>query len=169
MPDSINYFDLAVCIAVPATFAVWFTMNTYKRLTTNHFFNRSLRALRTFLYSRAIYVFLLGMMTLAFLYGIIRFGKGGEETRHLIATAASRFQNTPTLILSGWSHVVLPFVFLTIFLAIGSLGYMGRLVLRDVPAGERPGGEYGGFRFTFFMLALSLMLPPLIFGSLLML
>jgi hypothetical protein len=153
---------------VSLIYAVAHSLYTYKRLKVNRFFSLSLRSLGIFIISRGIYFFVFTLMICAFFLGIVVFGVSGEAARLLIATAPKEL-NASTLILAEWSNWMLPVLFLTIFTAIITLAQMGRLVLRTIPDEGAPAQEYGGFRFTFFMLALSLMMPPLIFASLLLL
>jgi hypothetical protein len=125
-------------------------------------------ALNVFLLSRLVFHLGFGMLIVTFLFAIVAYGLSGEETRLMIATAPEA-ANVPTLILSSWSNVILPMLFLSIFIALGALGVIGKKALQLMPREGKPGVEFSGFRFTFLMMSMSLIMPPLVFGSLLLL
>jgi len=145
-------------------FAVW----SRRQLQEKPMIAMSETALKIFLISRLVFHIAFGILIVTFLFAIVYFGMTGEETRLLIATSPTA-ANVPTLILSGWSTVLLPLIFLSIFVSLFALGVIGKRVLKLMPSDAKPGVEFSGFRFTFLMMAMSLILPPLVFGSLLML
>ncbi|HEY6172736.1 MAG TPA: hypothetical protein VIX80_10800 [Candidatus Kapabacteria bacterium] len=164
----IDYTHVILSVAISLLIAVGLSLYSYKRLSANKFFSLSLTTLHVFIISRAAYYFVFTLMICAFFLAIIVFGVSGEQARLLIATAPKEL-NASTLILAEWGNWMLPVLFVTMFIAIFSLGQLGRLVLRSIPEEGAPGKEYGLFRFTFFLLALSLIVPPLVFASLLLL
>lgn len=164
----IDYTHVILSIALSLLIAVGLSLYSYKRLLANKFFSLSVTTLRIFIISRAVYYFVFTLMICAFFLAIMVFGVSGEHARLLIATAPIEL-NASTLILAEWGNWMLPVLFATMFISIFSLGQLGRLVLQNIPEEGAPGKEYGLFRFTFFLLALSLIVPPLIFASLLLL
>lgn len=164
----INYLHIILSIAISLVISFALSLYAYKRLRANPFFMYSLTTLRVFIFSRAVYYFVFILMICAFFWAIILFDVSGEQARLLIATAPKEL-NASTLILAEWGNWMLPVLFVTMFVSIFSLGQLGRLVLANIPEEGAPGKEYGVFRFTFFILALSLILPPLVFASLLLL
>jgi hypothetical protein len=164
----IDYTHVILSIALSLLVAVGLSVYSYKRLIVNKFFSLSATTLRIFIISRAAYYFVFILMICAFFLAILVFGVSGEQARLLIATAPKEL-NASTLILAEWGNWMLPVLFVTMFISIFSLGQLGRLVLGSIPEEGAPGKEYSLFRFTFFLLALSLIVPPLIFASLLLL
>ena len=126
------------------------------------------KPLNVFLISRLIYWVGFGILTVAFLLAIIQSGSGGEQTRGLIARSANTGDRTANFILSDMSNYLLPLIFISLFIAVIALGLIGRKVVTLLPEEEKPGIEFSRFRFTFVLLALSLIFPPLLFGSLLL-
>lgn len=157
-----------LAIALSLLVSIGLSLYSYKRLITNKLFSLSVTTLRIFIISRAAYYFVFTLMICAFFLAIMVFGVSGEQARLLIATAPKEL-NASTLILSQWGNWMLPVLFVTMFISIFSLGQLGRLVLRSIPEEGAPGKEYSMFRFTFVILALSLIIPPLAFASLLLL
>lgn len=155
-------------IALSLLVSIGLSLYSYKRLITNKLFSLSVTTLRIFIISRAAYYFVFTLMICAFFLAIMVFGVSGEQARLLIATAPKEL-NASTLILAQWGNWMLPVLFVTMFISIFSLGQLGRLVLRSIPEEGAPGKEYSMFRFTFVILALSLIIPPLAFASLLLL
>lgn len=164
----INSFHIIPCILLPLIVSVLFTISSHRTLRTNPLVNISMRALLVFQLSRALYIFTFGILIAALILGMILFGEGGERTRQVIALAPPENYNAASLILAGWSNILLPLIFSSIFIALISLGYIGKQVLNRFPVDGKPGREFSGFRFTFFLMAISLMLPPLVFASLLL-
>lgn len=164
----INIFHIVLCISIPLCFTAFFTIYSYRKLSQNPLINLSKFALVTFELSRAFYFVAFGILIVAFILGIILYDVGGEQTRRIVASSRSENYNSASLILSDWSNVLLPIIFVSIFVALFSLGYIGKLVLNTFPTDGKPGKEFSGFRFTFFLMTISLMIPPLLFASLLL-
>jgi hypothetical protein len=130
--------------------------------------NISIRSLTIFLISRLIYWIGFGILIAAFLLAVIQSGSGGEQTRGLIARAVATGDGTAKFILSDLSNYLLPLIFASLFVAVIALGMIGRKVVILLPEDGKPGIEFSRFRFTFVIMALSLIFPPLLFGSLLL-
>lgn len=130
--------------------------------------NISIRSLNIFLISRFIYWIGFGILTAAFLLALIQSGSGGEKTRGLIARSINMGDQTANFILSDMSNYLLPLIFISLFIAVIALGMIGRKVVTLLPEDGRPDEKFTRFRFTFVVMALSLMIPPLLFGSLLL-
>lgn len=126
-------------------------------------------ALTVFLYARIVYWYIFAVLISAFLLGMALFSSNGNLTREIIAYKTFGQDNVPTFVIEQMSTVFLPLIFLTLFTAMIALGIVGRGVLRQMPEDERPDERFTRFRFTFVLMALSLVLPPLAFGSLLLL
>jgi hypothetical protein len=161
-------FYITLCVGIPALAAILFAFWSNAHLQKKPMIAMSATALKVFLITRLVFHIAFGILIVTFLFAIIHFGMTGEETRLLIATSPAA-SNVPTLILSGWSNVLLPVLFAAIFVALFSLGVIGKKALQLLPSDAKPGVEFSGFRFTFLMMAMSLIIPPLIFGSLLLL
>jgi hypothetical protein len=128
----------------------------------------STAALRLFEFSRGLYFFSFGSLIAAFILAIILYGVSGEQTRRIVASAHPENYNAASLILSDWSNFLLPITFISLFVALFSLGYIGKRVLNTFPTDGQPGKAFSAFRFTFFLMAVSLIVPPLLFASLLL-
>lgn len=163
-----SVLHMALCVGAPVLASVLFMLWSRKRLLERPLVAMSTTALNVFLASRLMFHMGFGILIVTFLFAIVSFDMTGEETRLVIATSPTA-SNVPTLILSGWSNVLLPVIFLTIFVSLFTLGVIGKKVLDLMPGDGKPGVEFSGFRFTFLMMAMSLIIPPLVFGSLLML
>jgi hypothetical protein len=163
-----DLLHLLICVGLPTFASVLFARWSYRQLAVKPMINTSPLALRVFTISRLLFHVAFGILIATFLFAIISFGMTGEETRLIIATSPTD-ANMPTRILSGWSNILLPIIFGAIFVSLSALGVIGRNVLRMMPPDGKPGAEFSGFRFTFLMMAMSLILPPLVFGSLLLL
>lgn len=158
----------ALCIGIPILASVMFAFWSKRHLEAKPMIAMSAKPLNVFLISRLVFHIAFGILIVTFLFAIIHFGLTGEETRLIIATSPSA-ANVPTMILSRWGNVLIPTVFASIFVALFTLGMIGKNVLRLMPSDAKPGVEFSGFRFTFLMMAMSLIVPPLVFGSLLLL
>lgn len=122
-----------------------------------------------FLYSRLIYWYIFAILISAFLIGMYQFSAGGNQTRQIIAYKSFGENNVPTFIVEKLSNIFLPLIFLTLFIAIIALGFIGKAVLKQMPESDKPDVRFTKFRFTFVLMTLSLILPPLAFGALLLL
>jgi hypothetical protein len=159
---------MALCVGVPVLASIFFAYWSRNQLEDKPMIVMSATALKVFLISRLLFHIAFGILIVTFLFAIFYFEMTGEQTRLIIATSPTA-ANVPTRILSGWSNVLLPVIFLTIFVSLFTLGVIGRRVIKLMPSDAKPGVEFSGFRFTFLMMAMSLIIPPLIFGSLLLL
>jgi hypothetical protein len=124
--------------------------------------------LTTFLISRLIYWIGFGILTAAFLLAIVQFGVNGQQTREMIAKSVQTPDGAANFLLSELSNYFLPIIFISLFIAVLALGIIGRKVVKMLPEEGKPGEEFTKFRFTFVLMALSLVFPPLAFGSLLL-
>jgi hypothetical protein len=163
----INY--LLLCTGLPLIISLLLTRISINRLYRNPMITISPASLKIFLITRLIYWIGFGILTTAFLLAMIQSGTGGEQTRALIARSHGTTTDTAKFILSEMSNYILPVIFLSLFIAVIALGLIGRAVVRKLPKDEKPGIEFTHFRFTFVLMALSLIIPPLLFGSLLLL
>ncbi|MDP4220374.1 MAG: hypothetical protein Q8916_09555 [Bacteroidota bacterium] len=157
------------CILLPLIVSIILTRISMHRLRSNALISRSARSLNVFLVFRFIYWVVFGILISAFLLAIIQTGAGGEQTRAIIARASKTGDGTANFLLSEMSNYFLPAVFVSLFIAVLALGVIGRNVVKLLPEDRRPGEEFSRFRFTFVMMASSLIAPPLAFGSLLLL
>jgi hypothetical protein len=164
----ITAFHIALCLGIPVLASVSFYSWSRRKLSTNPMISISQKALQVFLLSRLIFHSAFGILIVTFLFAIIHYGMSGEETRLVIATSPT-YANFAITILSSWSNVILPVLFASIFVSLFALGTIGKNALRLMPQEGKPGAEFSGFRFTFLLMAMSLILPPLVFGSLLLL
>ncbi len=160
---------LALCFVVPLLLV--FTINRYSfnRLKKISLAASSHILLQTFVYSRALYWYFFGVLISAFFLGMFLFSSGGNLTRSLIAFRTYGIDNVPTFIIEKLSTFLLPMIFITLFTSIASLGFLGQKVLKQIMKKGSLDERFTRFRFTFFMMALSLIIPPLAFGSLLLL
>jgi hypothetical protein len=159
---------LLLCTVVPIVISLLLSRISASRLRSNAMINISLRSLTIFLISRLIYWIGFGILTAAFILALIQSGSGGEQTRGLIARSVATADGTAKFILSDMSNYLLPLIFVSLFVAVIALGMIGRKVVTLLPEDGKPGVEFSRFRFTFVMLAMSLIFPPLLFGSLLL-
>lgn len=164
----ITLLNISMCVGIPVLASALFLFWSRKRFLENPMVTISPSALNIFLVSRLVFHIAFGVLIVTFLFAIIHYGMSGEETRLIIATSPVT-TNAATIILSSWSNVILPILFASIFVALFALGAIGKNALRLMPQEGKPGAEFSGFRFTFLMMAMSLILPPLVFGSLLLL
>lgn len=125
--------------------------------------------LSIFLYARFIYWYIFAILISAFLLGMALFSSNGNATRDIIAYKSFGHDNVPTFVIEKMSAAFIPLIFITLFTALIALAIVGRGVLKQMPQDERPDERFTRFRFTFVLMALSLVLPPLAFGSLLLL
>ena len=160
---------LLICTVVPFALSLWLTRISSSRLRRNDMTNISLKVLNLFLIFRLIYWIGFGILIAAFLLAIIQSGGGGEQTRNLIAHSQVGGDRTANFLLSEMSNYFLPVIFISLFISVIALGIIGRKVVVLLPQDKKPGEEFTRFRFTFVLMALSLIIPPLIFGSLLLL
>jgi hypothetical protein len=121
------------------------------------------------LYARVVYWYIFAILITAFLLGMALFSSDGNQTRQIIAYRSFGKDNVPTIIIEQMSNVFLPLIFVTLFTSMIALAVIGRGVLRQMPTDAKPDERFTRFRFTFVLMALSLVLPPLAFGSLLLL
>lgn len=126
-------------------------------------------ALTVFRFARLIYWYIFAILISAFLLGMALFSSNGNLTREIIAYKSFGKDNVPTLVIEQMSTVFLPLIFLTLFTSMIALAIVGRGVLRQMPEEGKPDERFTRFRFSFVVMALSLVLPPLAFGSLLLL
>jgi hypothetical protein len=157
-----------VCTCIPTGIALFLSRISTRRLRANSLIGISRRPLTIFLVSRLIYWIGFGILTAAFLLAILQFGKSGQETRELIARSVQTSDGIANLFLSDMSNYLLPTIFASLFIAVIALAIIGRKVVTMLPQDKKPGEEFTRFRFTFVLMALSLIIPPLIFGSLLL-
>ncbi len=163
-----DFLHLLICVGIPVVASLVFMVWSRRNLQKRPMIAMSVTPLNVFIYSRLVFHIGFGILIATFLFAIVHFDLTGEQTRLIIATTPTA-ANIPTRILSGWSNVLLPLIFLSIFVSLFSLGVIGKRVLALFPTEGKPGVEFSGFRFTFLMMAMSLINPPLIFGSLLLL
>lgn len=163
-----EFLQIALCVGLPTLASVLFMMWSRRKLLARPMIEMSVTPLAVFLASRLVFHIAFGILIVTFLFAIIQYGLSGEETRLIIATSPVT-TNTATRILSAWGNVIIPLLFLSIFVSLISLAIIGRNALRLMPSEGKPGAEFSGFRFTFLMMAMSLIMPPLVFGSLLLL
>ena len=159
--------EIILCIGVPIVASWLFLAWSKARLEAKPMIAASETPLKIFLWSRFVFHSAFGILIATFLYAIASYGLSGEQTRLIVATAPVT-EDLPIRILSDWSNIILPLLFLSIFIALFALGMIGKNVLRMMPQDGKPGVEFSGFRFTFLMMAMSLIMPPLVFGSLLL-
>jgi len=157
-----------ICTVIPALLSVMLSRFSAHRLRNNSLISISRQPLTVFLVSRLIYWIGFGILTAAFLLAIVQFGVNGQQTRELIAKSVQTADGTANFLLSEMSNFLLPVIFLSLFIAVLALGMIGRKVVKMLPEDKNPGEEFTRFRFTFVLMALSLIIPPLIFGSLLL-
>ena len=125
-------------------------------------------ALNIFLIFRLLYWIGFGILFCAFSLAIIQSGANGEQTRSIIAHSVKTDDGTASFLLSEMSSYFLPVIFVSLFIAVIALAVIGRKVVTLLPADGKPGEEFSRFRFTFVLMACSLIAPPLFFGSLLL-
>ncbi len=161
------YFTL--CFGLTALIVAIVHFYSARRLQAISFVHEQQVALRTFLYARIVYWYIFAILITAFLLGMVLFSSDGNQTRQIIAYRSFGKDNVPTIIIEQMSNVFLPLIFATLFTSMIALAIIGRGVLRQMPTDAKPGEQFTRFRFTFVLMALSLVLPPLAFGSLLLL
>jgi hypothetical protein len=157
------------CTFIPAIIAVFISRISAKRLHAHQLIGLSRGSLSLFLITRLIYWIGFGILICAFTLAIFQFGVSGQETRQRIAQNIQTSDGTANFLLSELSNYLLPIIFISLFIAVIALAIIGRKVVTMLPEGNRPGEEFTRFRFTFVLMALSLIIPPLVFGSLLLL
>ena len=160
---------LALCFGLPLLFVFPIHRTSFSRLKQISLTASSQIPLQFFVYSRVLYWYIFGVLTSAFLLGMFLFSSGGNLTRSLIAFRTYGTDNVPTFIIGKLSNVLLPLIFMSLFISIISLGFIGRKVLKQIMDKGSIDERFTRFRFTFFLMALSLIIPPLAFGSLLLL
>jgi hypothetical protein len=158
----------SICTIIPALLSVILSRISAKRLRTNSLIGLSRQPLTIFLISRLIYWIGFGMLTAAFLLAILQFRTGGQAAREMIARSVRTPDGAANIILSEMSNFLLPVIFISLFIAVLALGIIGRKVITMLPQDKSPSEEFTRFRFTFVLMALSLIIPPLMFGSLLL-
>jgi hypothetical protein len=139
-----------------------------KRLRNNNMVTISENALNIFLIFRLLYWIGFGILFCAFALAIIQSGANGEQTRTIIARSIKTDDGTAGFLLSEMSIYFLPAIFVSLFIAVIALAMIGRKVVTLLPHDGKPGQEFSRFRFTFVLMACSLIAPPLFFGSLLL-
>lgn len=160
---------LALCFGLPLLFVYTINRYSFNKLKQISLTVSSPIPLQFFVYSRVLYWYVFGVLVTAFLLGMSLFSSGGNLTRSLIAFRTYGTDNVPTFIIEKLSNVLLPLIFVTLFISIISLGFIGRNVLKQIMENGSLDERFTRFRFTFFLMALSLIIPPLAFGSLLLL
>ncbi len=159
---------LLLCFGVPALLVGLYNRFSYLKLKENLFIQRSPTWFKVFIYSRLIYWYIFAVMITAFLTAMVMFNANGNQTRQIIAYKHAGIENIPAFIIGGQiSTIFLPLIFITLFVAMVALGVIGKAVLKQMPEEGRLEERFTRFRFTFVLLSLSLVLPPLLFGSLL--
>jgi hypothetical protein len=164
-----NIVHLLLCFLVTAIGVLALHRYSTLRLRSIQLISGSRTALSIFLYARLVYWYIFAVMITAFLLGMYLFSAGGNETRQIIAYKSAGPDNVPTFVVGQLSNVFLPLIFITLFISMISIGLIGRNVLKQMPEDGRPGETFTRFRFTFVLMTLSLILPPLAFGALLLL
>ena len=164
-----NILHLLLCFVVTAIGVLLLHRYSGKRLRSIELIARSRTPLTIFLYSRLLYWYVFSVMIVAFLLGMYLFSAGGNQTRQIIAYKAAGENNVPTFVVGQLSNIFLPTIFITLFISMIAIGIIGRNVLRLMPEEGKPNEQFTRFRFTFVLMTLSLILPPLAFGALLLL
>lgn len=159
---------LLICIFIPVIISGWLTRISKNNLSKNELIILSKKALTTFLIFRLIYWIGFGILICAFILALLQTGTGGEQTRGIIARSLTTGDGTANFLLSQMSIYFLPVIFISLFILVLALGIIGRKVVTLLPEGSKPGQEFSRFRFTFVILVCSLIAPPLLFGSLLL-
>ncbi len=160
--------NLFLCIVLPGGISFWLSRISTHRLRKNAMVTISPKTLTVFIISRFIYWFGFGILIAAFLLAINQFGANGAQTRENISRGVVAGDGTANFLLSEMSNYFLPVIFASLFIAVIGLAIIGRKVVVLLPEDKKPGEEFTRFRFTFVLMALSLIIPPLIFGSLLL-
>ncbi len=143
-------------------------MISNKHLKRNTLISISTKTLNLFLATRLVYWIGFGILIAGLLLGVIQTG-GGEQARTLIARSVKIGDGTTNFLLADMSNYFLPIIFLSLFVSVIALAIIGRKVVKLLPENDKPGEEFTRFRFTFVIMASSLIAPPLAFGSLLLL
>ena len=159
---------LLICIFIPLALSLWLTIISSRRLRNNVMVSISRNALSIFFIFRLLYWIGFGILICAFLLAIIQSGANGEQTRMIIARSVKTGDGTANFLLSEMSIYFLPIIFVSLFIAVIALAVIGRKVVTLLPVDGKPSQEFTRFRFTFVMMACSLIAPPLAFGSLLL-
>ncbi len=162
-------YYLLICFFLPLILSVWLSIISSRRLRSNALISISKNALNIFFIFRLFYWIGFGILICAFLLAIIQSGANGEQTRMIIARSVKTGDGTANFLLSEMSTYLLPVIFASLFIAVIALAVIGRKVVTLLPSDGKPGQEFSRFRFTFVMMACSLIAPPLAFGSLLLL
>ena len=160
---------LLICILLPLLLSILMTIISSRHLRKNTLITISKGALNIFFIFRLIYWIGFGILICAFLLAIIQSGANGEQTRMIIARSVKTGDGTANFLLSEMSTYFLPIIFISLFIAVIALAVIGRKVVTLLPDDGKPAQEFSRFRFTFVMMASSLIAPPLAFGSLLLL
>ena len=160
---------LVLCFGLPLLLVYAIHRYSFTRLKQIPLTAITQTSLQYFVYSRALYWYIFGVLITAFLLGMFLFSSGGNLTRSLIAFRTYGTDNVPTFIIEKLSNILLPLIFVTLFISIISLGFIGRTVLKQIMENGSLDERFTRFRFTFFLMALSLIIPPHAFGSLLLL
>ncbi|MEI8135484.1 MAG: hypothetical protein WCH46_10515 [bacterium] len=163
-------FDLLTLSLLPPIFiSMFLTVLSNRNLSKYPLIAQSRKSLLIFLSMRLFYWIGFGILSVAFIIAVYQYGVGGQQARELIAKGVHTSDGTANYIMSDLSNVLLPIIFASLFIAVIALGIIGRKVVTMLPEEVTPGEEFSRFRFTFVILAMSLIFPPLIFGSLLLL
>ena len=160
--------QIVICFGLPSLLIYFIQRVSMSKLKANPFITESPRAFSVFSSARLLYWLIFGFMITAFLLAMILYGGDGNETRQMIAYK-SHSADIPTFVLEQATVIFLPLIFITLFTAMIALAVIGRSVLKQMPEEGKPGEVFTRFRFTFVLMALSLIIPPLAFGSLLLL
>lgn len=160
---------LLICIFVPVIISGWLTRVSKNNLSKHELILLSKNALYVFLIFRLLYWIGFGVLICAFILALLQTGSGGEQTRGIIARSLTTGDGTANFLLSQMSIYFLPAIFISLFVSVIALAIIGRKVVTLLPQESKPGREFTRFRFTFVIMACSLIAPPLAFGSLLLL
>lgn len=162
-----DVFYLISCFTIPAIIVYFIQRFSMSKLKGNEFIQQTPKPFFVFSASRLLYWYIFAVMIGAFLLAMALYQGNGNETRQMIAYKTTT--GAPIFILEQASVIFLPLIFITLFTAMIALAIIGRSVLKQMPEEGKPTERFTRFRFTFVLMALSLIIPPLAFGSLLLL
>ncbi len=154
-------------ILVPIAVTIPLSLRARRAMMSDELLGSSPRAVEAFILTRAVYWVSFGMISVAFALALIAMRQSGEATRTLIATGSPVLQGPYQVVISQWGVVLLPVVIVSILASIAALFFVGRAALKLMPEDEEPGINFRTARARFFFFGFSLMLPPLLFSTLL--
>jgi hypothetical protein len=160
-------FQIILCFVIPAIIVFFIQRFSMSKLRPNEFILQTPKPFFVFSSARLLYWYIFAVMIMAFLLAMLLYSGNGNETRQMIAYKTTT--GAPVFILEQASVIFLPLIFITLFTAMVALAVIGRSVLKQMPEEGKPTERFTRFRFTFVLMALSLIIPPLAFGSLLLL